>query len=252
MNPEAQGHYTGLVADWYDDFLAGEGEDIRLYVSLLAPEGGPLLELACGTGRLMLPFLREGIEIDGIDLSDEMLALCRDKLSAEGFAPTLSRQDIQDFHIDRVYRGIFISGGSFQLLTTQEAALGALLSAHRHLLPGGRFILDLVIGASPFGASDPNTWQIGRIAQRGGERVVYSVRSESDPYTQVSRLLTRYELFRDGLLAETILDELRLREYSRGEAQLLLERAGFVVESVEQRRVMSTHALSVLFVCRRP
>ena len=247
-----QGHYRGLVVDWYDDFLAGEGEDIRLYVSLLAPAGGPLLELACGTGRLMLPFLRAGIEVDGIDLSGEMLGRCRDKLAAEGFTPTLSRQDIADFRMDRQYRGIFISGGSFQLLTTQDAALEALRAAHRHLLPGGRFVLDLVVGPDPFGTSDPKSWHIGRVAERGNERVVYSVRSTSDAFAQVSRLLTRYELFRDGRLVETILDELRLREYSRGEAQLLLERAGFNVESVEQRRVMSTHAVSALFVCRRP
>lgn len=249
---ESQGHYTGLVADWYDDFLTGEGEDIRLYTSLLLPEGGPLLELACGTGRLMLPLLDAGVEVDGIDLSQQMLDRCRAKLDAAGHRSTLSRQDLARFRLPGRYRGIYVSGGSFQLLTDPGDAQRALASVHAHLLPGGRFVLDLVVGPAPFGGPDPDSWNIGRVARRGDERVVYSSRTVSDPFTQVSQLLTRYELFRGDRLVETILDELRLREYSRGEAELLLTQAGFTLERVEQRRVMSTHAVSVLFVCRRP
>lgn len=246
-----EGHYTGLVADWYDDFLAGEGEDIRLYSSLIQADDAPVLELACGTGRVLLPLLRAGLEADGLDLSGEMLAKCRTKLSAEGLSARLFRQGMEDFDTGREYRTIFVCGGSFQLLPTREAARGALAAAYRHLMPGGRFILDLVVGPAPFGGNEPNTWKTGRIAARGGERIVYSSRSESDPISRQSHLRTRYELYRDDRLVDTVLGELRLREYSRSEAELLLAEEGFRVEHVEQRRVMSTHAVSVLFICRK-
>lgn len=248
----SQGHYRGLVAEWYDDFLVGEGEDIRLYMSLLLEEGGPVLELACGTGRLTLPLLRAGLEVDGVDISDEMLSLCRAKLDAAGLHARLFRQAIEHLDLGREYRCVFVSGGSFQLITAAEDIRSAIAGMYRHLQPGGRLILDIVIGPAPFGGSDPETWNIGRVAHRGDERMVYSNRTESDPFTQVARLLTRYELFRGNRLVDTVLDELHLREYSRGEVELLLAQAGFVIEKVEQRRVMSTHSVSALFVCRKP
>jgi SAM-dependent methyltransferase len=248
----SQGHYRGIVAEWYDDFLAGEGEDIRLYMSLLLEEGGPVLELACGTGRLTLPLLRAGLEVDGVDISEEMLALCRAKLDAAGLRARLIRQPIEHLDLGREYRCVFVSGGSFQLITAPEDIRSAIAGMYHHLQPGGRLILDLVIGPAPFGGADPDIWHVGRVAHRGDERMVYSNRTESDPFTQVSRLLTRYELFRGTRLVETVLDELHLREYSRGEAELLLGQAGFVIEKVEQRRVMSTHSVSALFVCRKP
>lgn len=247
----SQGHYRGIVAEWYDDFLAGEGEDIRLYMSLLLEEGGPVLELACGTGRLTLPLLRAGLEVDGVDISEEMLALCRAKLDAAGLRARLIRQPIEQLDLGRAYRCVFVSGGSFQLITDPEHIRSAVAGMHRHLLPGGRLILDVVIGPAPFGGSDPDTWHIGRVAHRGDERLVYSSRTEYDPFTQVSRLLTRYELYRGNRLVDTVLDELHLREYSRGEVELLLGQAGFVIEKAEQRRVMSTHSVSALFVCRK-
>ncbi|MBE0645648.1 MAG: class I SAM-dependent methyltransferase [Bacteroidetes bacterium] len=247
-----QGHYTGLVADWYDDFLAGEGEDILLYSSLIQEEPGPALELACGTGRIMLSLLRSGMEVDGIDISGDMLARCRMKIEAEGFGAQLFEQGMAECDTGRQYRTIFVSGGSFQLLPTLGEARNALAAARRNLIPGGRFILDLVVGPAPFGGNDPNIWKTGRIASRGNERVVYSSRTQSDPFTQQSHLLTRYAIYRDGVLVDTLLGELLLREYSRGEAELLLAESGFSVERIEQRRVMSTHSVSVLFVCRKP
>ncbi len=246
-----QGHYTGLVAEWYDDFLAGENGDLALYCGLLREEGGPVLELACGTGRLILALLREGKDVDGVDLSAEMLARCRAKVEAAGYSAGLFRQPMEKFDTGRRYGSVVVTGGSFQLVPTLEGARSALAAVHRHLRPGGRLIMDLVIGPAPFGGTDPNIWQIGRIAVRGRERVVYSCRTVSDSFVQQSHLLTRYEHFRNDRLVETLGGELLLREYSRIEAELLLREQGFEVERVEQRRVMSTHSVSALFLCRR-
>lgn len=249
--PPDQGHYTGLAADWYDDFLAGENDDIALYTGLLREEDSPVLELACGTGRLLLALLNRGMEVDGIDISEEMLARCRAKIEGGGYTAGLFRQPMERFATGRLYHSVVVTGGSFQLVPTLDGARMALDAVRKHLHPGGRLIMDLVIGPAPFGGTDPNTWRIGRIAVRGGERVVYSSRTVSDPFTQQSHLLTRYEHFRDGLLVETLAGELVLREYSRVEAELLLREQGFEVERVEQRRVMSTHSVSALFLCRR-
>ncbi|MFZ1728718.1 MAG: class I SAM-dependent methyltransferase [Bacteroidota bacterium] len=246
------GEYTGIIADWYDDFLAGEGEDILLYTGLVLEDEGPALELACGTGRLMLPLLHEGMQVDGVDVSNDMLERCREKFEAEGVSAGLFHQSMEDFETGRRYRTVFVSGGSFQLIPTLEGVRRALETAYGHLMPNGRFILDLVVGPAPFGGTDPNSWQIGRIASRGSERIVYSSRTVSDSFAQQSQLLTRYEHFREGELIEIITGELVLREYSRVEAELLLGEAGFAVERAEQRRIMSTHSVSVLFICRKP
>src|SRR5262250_312273 len=73
-----------FVAEYYDLVPAYvERSDQAFYLGLAASARGPMLELGCGTGRLLVPIARAGHRIVGIDLSDSMLARCREKLAAE-------------------------------------------------------------------------------------------------------------------------------------------------------------------------
>jgi SAM-dependent methyltransferase len=82
--PETWHH--GLVARWWAEFNTGgpEVEAYRPYV-----EAGPTLDVACGTGRLLLPWLRAGLDVDGCDVSADMIRLCREQAEREGLVPTL-------------------------------------------------------------------------------------------------------------------------------------------------------------------
>ena len=72
------------VAEFYDHIRAyTDRHDVNFYVDLAKHSGGPVLELGCGTGRVLIPTARQGTKVSGVDLSDDMLAICRSKLSQE-------------------------------------------------------------------------------------------------------------------------------------------------------------------------
>ena len=90
-------HYWGLLAKWYDKLLEEEKGDIQFYRDLVLRCKGKVLELACGTGRLLVPYREEGAEIEGLDISKDMLAICREKLQEKNLTAELYEQDFIDF-----------------------------------------------------------------------------------------------------------------------------------------------------------
>ena len=83
---EASGTHDeyAAVAEFYDYIVPYlNREDLDFYVDMAKESGGPVLEVGCGTGRILIPIARAGIEVTGLDLSPSMLALCRKKLSQE-------------------------------------------------------------------------------------------------------------------------------------------------------------------------
>ena len=80
-------HY-GLVAKWWAEFNEG-GPEIEYFRRFIEDDGQPALDVACGTGRLLLPYLHAGLDVDGCDVSEDMIALCRERAEREGLSPTL-------------------------------------------------------------------------------------------------------------------------------------------------------------------
>ena len=103
--------------------------------------GEPALDVACGTGRLLIPFLRAGLDVDGCDISSDMLALCARKAEAEGFHPQLFPQAMHQLSLPRCYKSIVVCGafGIGGSLAQDQEALRRIFS---HLAPGGALFLD--------------------------------------------------------------------------------------------------------------
>src|SRR6266481_2341355 len=101
--------YRGLAAESYDLWFGDEPyEDQAFYERKVRQAGGPALEVACGTGRLLIPYLRDGLDIEGLDASAEMLDICRRKAQGQGLAPVLHQQLMQELDLQRRYATIFI------------------------------------------------------------------------------------------------------------------------------------------------
>jgi ubiquinone/menaquinone biosynthesis C-methylase UbiE len=94
---------------------------------------------------LLLDYLSEGIDIDGVDNSPEMLAICREKAQKQGLHPTLFQQTMESLDIPRTYRTIIVPSSSFQLLTDPEDAAEAMKRFFRHLEPGGTLVMPFMI-----------------------------------------------------------------------------------------------------------
>jgi len=92
--------YRGLAAECYDLWFGDEPFwDQAFFHDRIRRNGGTALEIACGTGRLLVPFLRDGLAVHGMDASEEMLAICRTKAAHVGLTPTLYHQLMQDLDL---------------------------------------------------------------------------------------------------------------------------------------------------------
>ena len=246
------GHYSGFWVPWYDDLLKDETKDIDLYTNLISGKDAPVLEIACGTGRVLEALLKTGLACDGLDLSAPMLDICKKKLINQNLQSTLYHADILDFEIPKLYKTIFVSGGSFQLIPSFEDAMTVLKKIFKALEKGGKFICDLWIPWDEIIANDQNTWKVGRIAERAdGSKLVVSYFKQFNLEQQFQTGEFKYELFKDGTLLKTHIDKIKLKWYGVDEFRLMLEKAGFENILAKEQQVMSTHGVSTLYLAEK-
>ena len=143
--------YYGLVAAGYDTYLAHvDFADLDTWRAVLRDADGPALELACGTGRVLVPLIADGFALDGLDASDEMLAICRAKLDARKLTATLHHAAMEGFTLPTRYAAIFCAAGSLALITTDAAQRAVLAGCRRHLRASG-IAAFAMFGATPHG-----------------------------------------------------------------------------------------------------
>ena len=230
-----------FVAEFYDYVVPyRDRQDVAFFVEMARRSEGPVLELGCGTGRVLIPTARAGVEIVGLDLSPSMLSVCREKLSREPQAVQsrvqLVQGDMQQFDLGREFGLVTIPFRPFQHLITVEDQLSCLDSIHRHLADGGRLILDL------FNPSLPRLVEERYLAESGeepeftmpdGRKVVRRHRTVSrDLFNQIiDSELIYYVTHPDGR-EERLVHRFQMRYLFRFEAEHLLARSGFQVENV--------------------
>lgn len=137
------GRYWALV---YDQFNHGRHEkELEFYLAEARECRGPVLEIACGTGMVLLPMLEEGIDAYGFDISGDMLDALLARARDEGIRDIDSRvcrMDMVDFHYDEKFEAIFIPCRSFLHLTEQEKQIACLRNIRDHLVDGGKLALN--------------------------------------------------------------------------------------------------------------
>ena len=106
---EPQSWHHGLVARWWSLFRT-TGPEIE-YFRQFVQAGQPALDVACGAGRLLVPYVAAGLDVDGCDASPDMVALCLEAASAVGASPSVSCQAMHELDLPRRYRTIFVCGG---------------------------------------------------------------------------------------------------------------------------------------------
>jgi SAM-dependent methyltransferase len=131
-------------AELYDKIHSqkNSGEDVDFYVGEAVKTDGKVLEVACGTGRIYLEMLEQGVDAYGIDLSEEMLEKLREKAEDRKLEPKVSRADMRDFDLDEKFSLIIIPYRSFLHNLTIEDQLSTLESIYEHLEDGGKLILN--------------------------------------------------------------------------------------------------------------
>jgi SAM-dependent methyltransferase len=146
--PPAIDSYS-VTAKYYDGaYSAKQGlVDLPFYLDLAEQIGGPILEVACGTGRILLPIARKGIEIHGVDNSRPMLKILEKHLAREPHGVrqrvTLHEGDMRDFRLGAQYPLVIIPFRPMQHMHTVEDQISALTTAASHLSEGGILAFDV-------------------------------------------------------------------------------------------------------------
>lgn len=105
--------------------------------------GGPVLELGCGTGRMLVPMAEKGVDITGIDLSGKMLAAAHGRLETAGVSATLIEGDMSRFEFAEPFALVFSGINSLLHLTSVTDLRSCFRCVRRALRPDGRFLFDI-------------------------------------------------------------------------------------------------------------
>jgi len=241
MDPDTGGYQSNpLIAQLYDQVIPYRNRpDVKLFVDAAIKSGGPVLEVGCGTGRVLIPTARAGIPITGLDLSDHMLDVCRDALTQEPDEVRervdLVQGDMRNFNLEKEFPLVTTPFRPFQHLLTPEDQIKCLKNIHSHLAPGGTLILD--INPSLPGITANNLGQeVGAEPEfttpEGIKVRRFNKTNRRDHLKQILDVeLIYYLAYPDGK-KERIVHAFQMRYLFRYEAEHLLARCGFEVLDV--------------------
>lgn len=173
--------YSSELAAFYEVTSDhGDVGDEAFYVDLATGADGPVLEGACGTGRLYLEFLRRGVDADGFDVSRPMLARLRETAATDGLDPTVWQADLRSIGAARSYALAIVPYNSFCNLRTVDAQLAALDALHDVLEPGGRLVFDVYVPRYDVIADSFGEWQPSHDFEYGGRELRGRTRATVD------------------------------------------------------------------------
>jgi SAM-dependent methyltransferase len=238
---DAGAEYQGERAILYDGVATGVEGDVAFYVEEAMASGSPVLELGCGTGRIVIPVAEAGVEIVGLDASADMLSVARAKLAA--CRPEVQRRarlvhgDMREFEVPERFTLATIPYRAFLHNLSPEDQLRTLARVRDHLIEDGRLIMN---------AFDPSVQLLaaGRWSRslhehneirhpRTGNRVTVREDFRYDLERQlVDGAFVYDEVDATGRVVKTTHSPLTLRYVFRYEMEHLLARSGFRVEAL--------------------
>jgi SAM-dependent methyltransferase len=217
-------------ADLYDAIFHDFDMDLEFWRARALEAGGPVLEVACGTGRVTLPMAETGADVEGFDLAPAMVERLRAKAAERNLEVPTSVGDMRDFRRPRRYALIGIPFNAFLHNLTQADQLATLRRCREHLRPGGGLILHVsFFGAANIVASGggPVLELETRHPATGRMLRLYDGRT-MDPIEQIQHSINEvHELDERGEVIAKHRSETWVRWIHKPELELLLRAAGF-------------------------
>lgn len=225
-NKELTNKY-GSLASWVyhlDKPIGRSFGDVEYYTERLKHCKGHILEPATGNGRILIPLLEQGFNIEGFDASTEMLAYCKQECKARNLSPILKKELFQNFSFTNQFEAIIVPAGSFQLITDTDEAIEVLKRFKSALNESGRLIIDLsLISALAEEPMQARQWNVDN-----GMLTLTESRVETSYITQSTVSQLRYEHWdNDKGLINSEIDLFSLRFWGVKEFELALRSVGF-------------------------
>ena len=230
-----------FVAEYYD-YVAPyrDRQDIAFFVDSALESGGPVLEVGSGTGRVLIPTARAGINIVGLDLSEHMLSVCRENLREEPVEVRerveLIQADMRQFDLKKSFPLVTLPFRPFQHLLTIEDQISCLKSINNHLDVEGHLILDLFNPSLEALTRDNIGEEFGdepESSTPSGQRVIRRHKIVArDLFNQINHTELIYYVTHPDGRHERLVHAFPMRYLFRFEAEHLLVRCGFRLEHV--------------------
>ncbi len=229
------------TAEFYDYVVPYQTRaDVAFFVEAAQTSGGPVLEIGCGTGRVLIPTARAGIAISGIDLSPHMLDVCQRRLAQEPVEVQgrvqLDLADMRDFDLGQTFKLITMPFRPFQHLIEVEDQIACLRCIRQHLADDGRFVLDLFNPSLPALAREVTGEEQGdepEFTMPDGRRVLRRNRVVArDVFKQYQDVELIYYVTHPDSRTERLVHAFPMRYLFRYEVEHLLVRCGFEVEAL--------------------
>jgi len=249
-----QGKIADIYLDGrhYDQMFARGSEDLPFWIDQANHYGEPILELACGTGRITIALAQSGFNVTGIDNADGMLKEARRKSDEAGVEIVWVKADMRDFSLDKVFSLIILPANTLCHLLNLGDFEACLANVRKHLTPNGRFVIDVFVP------------KIELLVNKPGERFPFSEYDDPDgrgrivvtesyvyePDTQIKMIKTYHSILGEDMEIE---GELNMHMYFPQYLDALIKYNGFVLEykyGNYDKIVFNTESEKQLVVCR--
>lgn len=246
-----------VFARFYDFEYGDYQEDVEFYVNFARRTGSPILDAACGTGRVLVPLAKAGFAVTGLDVSPAMVAAAWANVEKAGVKKLakLVNADVRDFSLDERFELAFVALNSFGHLVSIDDQIAALRCLHEHLQEDGLLILDLfnpdlaLLGDAPghvlhdYTKLDPVT----------GNTIVKLHSTRLDQAKQLLNVTFFYDEVHPKGDVKRVIAPFAMRYSFKSEMELLLEKTDFQLENVYGSYDLdeyTAHSQKMIFVAR--
>lgn len=221
--------YGQIAAEFYQltKPLGAYYPDLEFYLPLFEGVKGKILEIGSGTGRFLLPFLKEGLDVEGLENNAYMNQWCLNNAKALKLKPILIEKDLRTWKAPkRRYAAIVFSFGSLQLFTDWTELVAILKALHGALNAGGKIYIDVDVTRMDLSRSGIKTHG-AEIGCPDGSVILLEGSKSYDFVNQIESHHMRYEKWKNSKIVATELQNLQLRWMGVHELKLLLKEVGF-------------------------
>jgi len=220
-------NYAKLSAYYFSQLInQSSNEELFFYQKQITEKSALILDVMCGAGRLLIPLLKAGYLVEGLDYSADMLKLCEFNLQNEKLTTNLYFENLLQTKLDKKYNAITIAMNSFQHFFNQSDAILALKILRNHLLPDGKLFIEMY---QPFNdKKGPKKIEIiNQVDYKNNGYVQKKTIAHFDYAHRTFVADSQYALYRQGSIVEKENERFKLCWYADGEFEDLMLQAGF-------------------------
>lgn len=244
----------GPASKYYDLFASKD--DINFYRELALKHGRKVLELGVGTGRVAIELAKANVTVLGIDNSEFMLDVARQKLKGENASVRkrikLKFGDMRNFELKETFPFIYIASSTFEHCITEEDQEKCLTSAYDALKKKGILAFDI---SQPSREKPESSWWIDRKGLSPEEEVVRTIFSRRNMKANVASVNLFFDVYQSGKLKERYYEYGEARISSKKDVERILKNAGFIVDAVYgdfDKSAYNEKSPRVIFVAKTP